>query len=69
MAEFLAILTAILRSLPLPLDMTISPKRLPAVRYILTAIKLNRTKCHLLRRRRGGGYIRGRERLRNSSPS
>ncbi|WP_147288726.1 hypothetical protein [Helicobacter marmotae] len=24
-------------------------------------IKLNRTKCHLLKRRRGGGYIRGQE--------
>ncbi len=32
-------------------------------------IKLNRTKCLHLKRCRGGGFIRGRERLRNLSPS
>ncbi|WP_295740108.1 hypothetical protein [uncultured Helicobacter sp.] len=34
------------------------------LKYIFKRVKINRTKCHLLKRCRGGGYIRGRERLR-----
>ena len=39
------------------------------LRHALKCGKINRTQCHLLKRCRGGGFLRGRERPRNLSPS